>query len=164
MKIIVTDVTLTDLLLVCTSLPEDEIEQIEAFTGNIFDPEEVAVQIYVADGLKWTGRVEETNEPVVVAGYFKVGASIWRSFMLANERAWEFGGEVTLHVKAAIEKIAQGNEHIRLETVCLEKRKLAQRWYKRIGLEYESTMKGYGVGGEDAVMYVKVNKVDNEDE
>lgn len=163
MKIIVTDVTLTDLLVVCTSLPEDEIEQIEAFTGEVFDPEQVATQIYMTNGLKWTGRVEKTNEPIVVAGYFKVGASIWRSFMLANERAWEFGGEVTYHVKGAIEKIAQGNQHIRLETVCLETRKLARRWYGSIGLSYESTMQGYGVGGEDAVMYVKVHKADNED-
>lgn len=164
MKTILTDVTLTDLLIVCTGLPEDEIEQIEAFTGNKFDPQEVAVQIYTAGGMKWTCRVEETNEPIVVAGYFKVGASIWRSFMLANTHAWEeFGGEVTHHVKDVIEQVAQGKEHIRLETVCLSTRKLAQRWYKSIGLTFESEMQSYGVNGEDAVMYVKTLKATNED-
>lgn len=160
MKTILTEVTLTDLLIVCSGLPEDEIEQIEAFTGNAFDPEQVAADIYTSGGVKWSCRVEETGEPIVVAGYFKVGASVWRSFMLANGHAWEeFGGEVTRHVKDVIERVAQDQEHIRLETVCLSTRKLAQRWYKSIGLTFESKMQSYGVGGEDAVMYVKTNKV-----
>ncbi len=164
MKTILTEVTLIDLLTVCMGLPEDEIEQIEAFTGDKFDPEKVAVDIYVSGGMKWTCRVEETSEPLVVAGYSQVGASIWRSFMLANEHAWaEFGGEVTHHVIEVMERVAQGKEHIRLETICLATRKLAQRWYKRIGLERESEMQSYGVNGEDAVMYVKINKPAKED-
>ncbi len=160
MKTILTEVTLVDLLTVCMGLPEDEIEQIEAFTGNAFDPEQVAVDIYVSGGMKWTCRVEETGEPLVVAGYSQVGANVWRSFMLANKHAWEeFGGEITYQVKDVIEQVAQGKEHIRLETICLSTRKLAQRWYKSIGLTFESKMQSYGVGGEDAVMYVKTNKV-----
>lgn len=160
MKTILTEVTLVDLLTVCMDLPEDEIEQIEAFTGHSFDPEEVAADIYVSGGMKWTCRVEETSEPLVVAGYSRVGAGVWRSFMLANEHAWaEFGGEVTHHVIDVMERVTQGKEHIRLETICLATRKLAQRWYKRIGLERESEMRSYGVKGEDAVMYVKTNKV-----
>ncbi len=159
MKTIITDVTLIDLLLVCKTLPKDEIEQIEAFTGQPFDPENIAVQTYTSGGLKWTCRIEDTGEPLVVGGYFQVGASIWRSFFLAGERAWkEYGGQVTHHAKEAIERIARGQEHIRLETICLASRKLAQRWYKRIGLEYEGPLRSYGVNGEDAVMYVKVHK------
>ena len=160
MKTILTEVTLVDLLTVCMGLPEDEIEQIEAFTGNKFDPEQVAVDIYVSGGMKWTCRVEETSEPIVVAGYFQVSANVWRSFMLASDHAWEeFGGEVTHHVIGVMKGVTEGKEHIRLETICLAKRKLAQRWYKRIGLTLESKMPSYGVGGEDAVMYVKTNKV-----
>ena len=159
MKTILTEVTLIDLLTVCMGLPEDEIEQIEAFTGDKFDPEKVAVDIYVSGGMKWTCRVEKTSEPLVVAGYSKVGASIWRSFMLASEHAWaEFGGEVTHHVIDVMEQVAQGQQHTRLETICLSTRKLAQRWYKRIGLTFESELKSYGVNGEDAVMYVKTLK------
>lgn len=165
MRTILTDVTLVDLLIVCKGLPEDEIEQIEAFTGEAFDPEQVAIQIYTSGGLKWTCRIEETGEPLVVAGYFQVGATVWRSFMLANERAWqEFGGEVTHHVKEVIARVAQGQQHIRLETICLSTRKLAQRWYKRIGLTYEGTLQSYGFKGENAVMYVKTLKASNEDE
>jgi hypothetical protein len=42
----------------------------------------------------------------------------------------------------------------RIETVCLANRRLAQRWYSIIGLEKESTLKGFCIDGSDAVMYV----------
>jgi hypothetical protein len=159
MKTIVTETNLIDLLVVCKSLPEDEIEQIEAFTGEEFDVESIAVSTYNMPGPRWTCRIAETGEPLAIAGYIQVGASIWRSYMLANERAWkEFGGEVTHHVKEVIENLARGQEHIRLETIALESRERARRWYDRVGLEYESTLRSYGAGGEDAVMYVKVHK------
>ena len=156
---IVTDTTLVDLLVVCKGLSEEEIEQLEAFTGNAYDPEQVAVQTFSSGGVKWTCRVEETSEPIVVAGYFQVGVSTWRSFMLATDRAWaEFGAEVTDHVIEVVDKIAGSGEFIRLETICLQSRAKAQKWYRTIGLEYESTMRSYGVNGENAVMYVKVNE------
>lgn len=159
MKTILTDTTMVDLLVVCKSLPEDEIEQIEAFTGTEFDVESIAVSTYNIPGPRWTCRIAETGEPLVVAGYMQVGASIWRSYMLANERAWkEYGGEVTHHVKEVIENLARGQEHIRLETIALASRDRARRWYERVGLEYEGTLHCYGAGGEDAVMYVKVHK------
>ena len=158
-KTIITDVTLVDLLVVTRGLPEDEIDQLEAFTGDKFDPEKVAVQIFTSGGIKWTCRVKETAEPLVVAGYFQVGVSTWRSFMLATDRAWaEFGKEVTEHVVDVIKKLATSDEFIRLETICLESRDKAIRWYGQIGIEYESTLRSYGVNGENAVMYVKVNE------
>lgn len=165
MRTELTDTTLTDFLIVCQGLPEDEIEQMEAFTGAAYDPQEIAVQTYTRDGLRWTCRDIESGEPLVVAGFFQVGVSTWRSFMLASKKAWteEFAGEVTHWVKDVIERVARGQENIRLETVCLESRKLAQRWYKRVGLTYESTMQSYGAEGENAVMYVKTHaKVEDE--
>ena len=155
----ITDVTLVDLLIVCKGLPEDEIEQIEAFTGKAYDPEDLAVKTFTMDGIKWTCRIKETGEPLVVAGFFQVGVSTWRSFMLANERAWaEFGAEVTQHCKEIVDKVAESEEFIRIETMCLESRERAQKWYPSIGLEYESLLRNYGVNGENAVMYVRVNE------
>ena len=150
----ITDVTLVDLLVVCQGLPQDEIDQIEAFTGNAYDPEQIAVQTYSSNGIKWTCRIKETAEPIVVAGFFQVGVSTWRSFMLASDLAWdEYGMEVTLHSRAAVKNLIRGEQHIRLETICLAGRDKALEWYPKIGLEYESTMPGYGVNGESAVLY-----------
>lgn len=159
MKTQLTDVTLVDLLMVAQALPQDEIEQLEAFTGNPFDPEQLATQIYTSGGIKWACRVIETAEPMVVAGYFKVGVSTWRSFMLATDRAWtEHGREITDHVKGVIQKLADSDEFIRLETICLEGRERAMEWYGKIGLTREGVMRSYGVKGENAVMYVKINQ------
>jgi hypothetical protein len=155
----ITDVTLVDLLMVCQALPQDEIEQIEAFTGGQYDPEDLAVKTYSSGGIKWTCRTVDTGEPIVVAGFFQVGVSTWRSFMLATERAWaEFGAEVTQHCKEVVDKVAGSDEFIRIETVCLASRQKATDWYPSIGLEFESTLQSYGVNGENAVMYVRTNQ------
>ena len=157
MKTEITDVTLVDLMVVAQSLAEKEIEQLEAFTGNAFDPEELAVKIYSSGGIKWTCRVIETGEPIVVAGFFQVGVSTWRSFMIPGDRTWaEFGAEVTEHTKEVIERVAGSDPYIRIETVCLEDHEDARKWYPSIGLEFESVLRSYGVNGENAVMYTQV--------
>lgn len=158
------DTTLVDLLIVAKSLPADEIEQLEAFTGNPFDAEELAVRIHTSGGMKWTSRVIETGEPIFVAGYFQVGASIWRSFMLTGDQAFSaaYAGETTRHVGGVMDKMAESDPFIRLETICLESRELVRAWYPKIGLAYESTMPNYGANGENAVMYSKYGN-NNED-
>lgn len=154
-KTVMRDTTLVDVLVVAQGLPQDEIDQIEAFSG-CFDPQNLAMTIMNAPGPKWTCVVKGTNEPIVTAGFIQVGINIWRSYMLANARAWEeFGVEVTLHSRNAVKEMLKGQQHIRLETVCLASRKKAREWYPRIGLEFESTLKGYGVKGETAVMFTK---------
>jgi len=154
-KTVMRDTTLVDVLVVGRGLPQDEIDQIEALSGR-FDLQDLAMTIMNATGPKWTCVVKETGEPIVVAGFIQVGVNIWRSYMLANERAWkEFGVEVTVHSRNAVKEMVRGQQHIRLETVCLASRKKAQEWYPKIGLTYESTLPGYGVKGETAVMYTK---------
>jgi hypothetical protein len=156
MKTIVTDTTLVDLLIVCKGLPADEIEQIEAFSGKKFDLEQIAIQLMTTGGPTWTCRIRETGEPLVVAGFIQVGRTIWRSFMLANQRAWdEYGVEVTAHVCRMLKRFLKNQEHIRIETICLATRKKAHEWYLRIGLTHEATLESYGVNGESAVLYVK---------
>jgi len=150
------DTSLVDILVVCNDLPQDEIEQIEAFSGGYFDSQDMAVQIMSMGGLKWTCFDKETKEPLVVAGFTQIGATVWRSFMLASNKAWaEYGVEVTLHCRRAVRDLVRGKQHIRLETMCLASRYKAREWYPRIGLEYESTLPAYGVAGETAVLYTK---------
>ena len=153
----ITDTTLVDLLIVARSLPQEEIDQLEAFTGNEFNVEDLAVQIHTSGGMKWTGRVIETREPIFVAGFFQVGTGIWRSFMLPGDRTFsaEYAGEVTRHVAGVMEEMAVSNPYIRIETICLEERERVRAWYPKIGLAYESTMPNYGAQGENAVMYTK---------
>lgn len=155
-KTIIGDTSLVDVLVVCSDLPQDEIEQIEAFSGFAFDAQDVAVQIITAPGLCWTCYDKDTKEPLVVAGFTPIGATLWRSFMLASNKAWaEYGIEVTLHCRRAVKNLVKGKQNIRLETMCLASRDKARAWYPSIGLEYESTLPAYGAAGETAVLYVK---------
>ena len=152
----VRETTLVDLLMVCADLPQDEIDQIEAFAGSTFNPETVALQVMSMSGLRWTCYELESNQPIVVAGFNRITATGWRSFMLASNTAWAAHGvEVTLHCRRAVKDLAQGRQHFRLETMCLASRSKARNWYPSIGLEYESRLPAYGAGGETAVLYVK---------
>ena len=153
----ITDTTLVDLLIVARSLPAVEIAQLEAFTGNEFNVEDLAVQIHTSGGMKWTGRVVETREPIFVAGFFQVGTGIYRSFMLCGDKTFSdlYAGETTRHVAGVMQDVADSDPYIRIETICLAERDLVRSWYPKIGLAYESTMPNYGARGENAVMYTK---------
>ena len=157
MKTEITNTQLVDILIVCRDLPQDEIDQIEAFSGSRFDPQYMAVDIMSGAGPRWTCKIAETGEPIVVAGFDQIGANIWRSFMLATNQAWEkYGGEVTKHARDTVDQLVRGRQHIRLETICLEEREKARAWYPQIGLEYEATLAGYGTKGQSAVLYTKI--------
>lgn len=150
------ETTLVDLLMVCDDLPVSEIQQIEAFSGSAFDSEATALQVMSMTGHRWTCYDLASSEPLVVAGFNRIGATIWRSFMLATNKAWdEHGVEITLHCRRAVKDLMRGQQHIRLETMCLQSRTKARNWYPSIGLEYESTLPAYGANGETAVLYVK---------
>lgn len=147
---------LIDVITVCNDLPEDEIEQIEAFSEYAFDPQDMAVLVMSMPCTKWTGYDVETGVPIVVAGFAQIGPSLYRSFMLASNLAWaEYGVQVTIACRRAVKELIKGKQHIRLETMCLASRDKARAWYLRIGLEYESTLPAYGAAGETAVLYTK---------
>lgn len=157
MKTEITSTSLVDCIMVAKELPADEIDQIEAFTGNEFNVDDVAMSMFSSTGPMWTLRVCETNEPLVVGGFTRTGAERWRTFFLATKKAWEqYGGEVTQHAAETLKKVVADQENVRIETYCLARRKLACEWYERIGLTYESTLRGYGVRGESAVLYTLV--------
>lgn len=153
----INETSLVDLLLVAKSMPQEERDQIGAFTGNPFNVEELAVQIYNSGGMQWTGRIIETREPIFVAGFFQVGTGIHRSFMLCGDKTFSdlYAGETTRHVAGVMDALAKNNPYIRIETICLEERELVRSWYPKIGLTFESVMPGYGAKGENAVMYTK---------
>ena len=75
---------------------------------------------------------------------------------MAGAEAWS-GDNVGGVTRCTIEVI-QGMlkaEHVhRIETLVLASREKARAWYNTVGLEYESTLRNFGVNGEDAALYV----------
>lgn len=153
--------TLLDILGVCLALPADEREVYLAMTGEEFDPDKVAVDLWATPGPNWC-MADEHGRPVVVCGYARARPGVFRSWYLATAEAWEkHGVEVTQHTQDIIRSmLAQGGAH-RLETLTLASKSRARRWYDRLGLQFESTLKGFGVGGEAAVLYVALRDMES---
>lgn len=157
-KLIRTNTTLVDIIVVARSLPEEELQQIAAFGGNT-DSEAIAVGLRQNAAFMWTLRTDDDGEPLVVFGAVQTGPTIYRTFFLANARAWdEFGKEVTNITIQTIDEVKEVMGTIRLETYCLPEREKARRWYDKIGLKFDAELDGFGVNGESAVLYSTVAK------
>ena len=67
MKLELSETTLVDCLVVLKGIPEDEIKQVEAFSGCPFDVEDMAMFLMRSKGRSpmWTLRVIETKEPLI---------------------------------------------------------------------------------------------------
>lgn len=149
---------LIDFLQVCSRLPEDEREQYEAFTGEKFDPEYVAAVYSLRPGPAWVGVVDGT--PIAVAGFDMIRPGVWQDWMFSTPDAWTaHWREVTKLVRRTMGLMLQEGAH-RLQCVSLASRIHAHRWYRPLGLELEGTLRGYGVNGEDALMFARLRKSD----
>lgn len=150
------DATLLDCIKVCYDLPESEQQQITALGGGAFDPEREAVKLFNAPELfKFCAIVDagQDDTALAVGGYVPLRQGVYRSYMLATNKAWaEYGRQVTVTVRRIMREMLKEHAH-RLETVALANRYDACKWYSSLGMRCEGTLAGYGVGGEDAVVY-----------
>ena len=150
-----TDPTLLDLLGVCINLPMDEREQYEALNGVPYDPDALAYEAWGWSGPRWAGY-DSNGLPVVVGGLIRMRPGVFRTWFFATADAWsKYGRDVTRATRQIIAAALteSGGAH-RIETVALASREAACRWYQALGLRQESTLKKYGVNGEDAVLFV----------
>lgn len=146
--------TISDVLSVAYDLPQDEIDQLEAFSGKPFDPEEVS--LWLINGLQHKWGIYAEGQPIVVGGVGSCGPNNWRTMFLARNGCWDkHAKEITAKTRYCMYNILDLAENTRIETVCLESRKRAQAWYRVVGLRKESILSCYGANGESAVMYVK---------
>lgn len=150
----VTDTGLIDIMQVAKTLADDEIEQILAFGGNPHF-EAVAMSLIQSAQILYTVREAATEEPLVVMGLVQCGAVVYRTVYLANPRVWkEHAKELTELTKNMLEDHLDKSQCMRVETMCLSKRKRARTWYeKQVGLKFDGELECYGVNGEDVALY-----------
>jgi hypothetical protein len=151
--------TIGDIMHICCNLRDDDWEQIEKFSGAR-DLDRTIMDCHLMPGPKWAYRITDAQvNPVVVGGFIPQRKGVYQTWFLASKEGWELDPDKV--TECAIERLdfmVKNGAH-RLETLCLRSRKKAQRWYTTIGLAFESTLKGYCVDGDDAVMYVRVSNV-----
>lgn len=151
MTTLYTGVLLLDVLRVLAEAPEDQRAQYEAFTGNKWSIDGVAKHIVGLTGPKWT--IALPNKPVAVAGYVPIAPGVYRDWMVTTGEPIS----ISKHVREVMEDMLKLGAR-RLECVSLASRVRAHRWYGTIGYELEGTMRKYGTGGEDALLFSRVEK------
>jgi RimJ/RimL family protein N-acetyltransferase len=141
---------------IAAQLPEEEQLLYTEMTGQEFDPDVVAAQLYLAGGVAWTFLDAGTQRLLAVGGYRQQRPGAWASWFMAHPDAWtkQYGRDLTRAVAETLQSMLSSPGVRRLETVTLASREKARRWYESIGLSYESTARKASASGLDLVTYV----------
>jgi hypothetical protein len=102
--------------------------------------------------------VVHENEVLVIGGLALVWGRVWEAWLLSSE------GLDRHHIAAAravvrtlrATEVELGSRVQRIQAQAPVSQEWTARWFKFLGLTYESTAKKYTVLGEDAVIYAKV--------
>lgn len=147
--------TLPHLVYLCGRMREDEIVQYVALTGaEKYDPDVAAVGMFSGNGPRFT-MVGKDRMPVVAGGYNEVLPGVWNSWMVGTQDGWDKNWRsITRASRWMIDLMFEHFRARRLETMALADRSAACWWYeKSLGMVYEGTRVGLGVGGEDVACY-----------
>jgi hypothetical protein len=156
-----TDPLLLDYVKVCILMPQDEREQLEAFVGQPYNIDAVAVGNYMVAGPKWVFKDAE-GTPLLVGGFKQQRPGVWRDYMLTTPQAWEekywFG--VTRTCRRIMDYMLKSYGAHRLECLVPSSR-LAQRpslrnWYHVMGYHEEGVRTAYCANGGDATAFARV--------
>jgi len=155
-----TDPLLLDFIKVCINMPQDEREQLEAFTGEKYDIDGAAIGNYSVLGPKWVIKADDV--PICIGGFVPQRPGVYRDFMLTTPQAWEkeYWFTVTRTARRAMDSMLISKTAHRLECVCpssrLKKRPEVEKWYGLLNYHREGTLWGYCATGADAVMFSRV--------
>jgi hypothetical protein len=152
---IYTNPLLLDFIKVCIKMPQDEREQLEAFTGQKYDVDGAAIGNFMVQGPKWV--IKADGEPIVVGGFAQQRPGVWRDFMLTTPEAWtDHWFPVTRFCRRAMDWMLASKQAHRLECVAHHSREKAFKWYRVLGYNREATLYGYCANGADAVIFSRV--------
>lgn len=147
--------TLSDILLICDRLPEDEREQYEAFTGQRFDRDTMALLIASKSGPSWV--LCGDGHPICAAGFDYIRPGVWQDWMVNTPEAFgQHWRTTTKHVRRGMDAMLDQTDAHRLQCISLASRIHAHRWYAVLGLAPEGTLSAYGANGENAIMFARV--------
>lgn len=153
-----TDPWLMDLIQIAAHITPDEREQIEAYNGETFDVERVALAHYMLKGPKWV--IKSDGVPVGAGGYEPLTKGVYRDWALFAEQVWtdrRLWVPVTRICKRAADAMIESGAH-RLECLSLASRIKAHEWCAILGLEKEGVQVGAAANGADLVVLSRVNK------
>lgn len=159
---------LTELIQVCSLMPEDERKQLEAFTGEEYSIDSAAVGNYSSPGPKWVIKAAECfddfavgkSTPLVVGGFVPQRPGVYRDWLITTPQAFEKPYAFTLTRICRRIMDAMLTQAHRLECVVpaarLQSRPELREWYRVLGYNEEGLRYGYCANGADAVGFSRV--------
>ncbi len=153
-----TNPLLLDFIKVCLNMPQDEREQLEAFTGEKYDVDSAAVGNFTVPGPKWV--IKADDEVLCIGGFVPQRPGVYRDFMLTTPAAWEkHWFAITRVARRAMDGMLREQAH-RLECIApaarLAARPEIEKWYGLLGYTREAPLWRYCANGADAVIFSRV--------
>ena len=157
MIIVYTNPLLLDFIKVCLNMPQDEREQLEAFTREKYDIDSAAIGNFTVAGPKWV--IKADDEPICIGGFVPQRPGVYRDFMLTTPEAWKHWFAVTRIARRVMDGMLANGAH-RLECVTPATRLAYQpkieKWYAALGYTREAPLWRYCANGSDAVIFSRV--------
>lgn len=156
-----TNPLLLDFIKVCINMPQDEREQLEAFTGEKYDIDGAAIGNFTAPGPKWV--IKADDEAIMVGGFVPMRPGVYRDFALTTPEAWKHWFPVTRIVRRVMNAMLaiDGPAH-RLECITpavrLAYRPEVEKWYSALKYKREAPLSKYCADGSDAVLFSRVRQ------
>jgi hypothetical protein len=154
-----TNPLMLDFIKVCIAMPQDEREQLEAFTGEPYTVDGAAVGNFTVVGPKWV--IKADDEPIAIGGFVLQRPGVWRDFMLTTPDAWgKHWFAVTRIARKAMDAMFTSEQAHRLECIApaqrLAYRPCIEKWYRVLNYKREATLWRYCADGSDAILFSRV--------
>ncbi len=147
--------TMVDLFRMCQDARPDEIEQYKAFIGSDWNVENVVNDLFNRGGVKWA--MMDDRLPFCVGGWEPLIEGVWQGWMVGTMDNWgKYWRSITKLCRQSVKIMFALENTRRLQIGVLASREKTCEWYIRgMQFHYESTMKNFGLRGEDMAIYVK---------
>jgi hypothetical protein len=155
------DPYLMDFLFVAARLPQDERDQIEAFSGLPFEIDGAAIGAFMAPGPKWVAMKD--GQPVSVGGFVQERRGVWRDFMMNVKGAFDdpaYASFITRHCRKILDAMFRSGQATRCECIVplqrITDRPELVRWYKVMKYRQDAVIPAYLANGYPAVIFGRV--------
>ena len=138
------------VLHVATNMREADHHEIFATRWDN-DPLPIVNACLMCGDISW---VAAKDEPIAVIGAIPIHPGVWQAFLFATDRFNEISLSLTTWVKRVMMPTLFGLDIHRCECKSMASHAEAHRWLEYLGWKRESTIAGYGRGGEDFYYYV----------
>lgn len=150
---------LMDLMILCNKPRRDDVEQYIELTGEEWDVDKVATDLYTRTGFKFV-LLDNNAAPIVGMGMDPVIPGVWQTWMVGSYEAWaKHWKAITKDCRKIINTLIQEEGVRRIQTMALASRVDTCKWYeKALRMELESVAKGFGITGQDVACYVRLRE------